>query len=731
MAKDVCIPPTGKLDDLARQQLKTTVSGDSKSVRAVASYFRDSLFVRSKNALLEIYINGLLSRPSTFVSNLAGTAFSITSSIFERGYAALRNAGRDEMGGVSFKEANILAKGMMDAVPQSLKKFVEVMKADTFEAVAAKTDFVNPRKRAVSSEAFGVGGNVAKFIDFVGDVVNYPGKLLLASDEALKMVNYAGQKNALIHREALRRLGRNPKTLNDFNQVRNITSELNANTPREIREQAQEFANINTFTNDLPDRIEVDKLTKKRIEKTGFQKGINQALQNDPTGLGKVFVPFFKTPVQLLNFVGQRTPGLRSFSQDVVSAMKGEQGLAAQQLAEAKLATGLTLYSAGIGLAMSGLITGAAPTDPVLAQRWRDAQIQPNSWYDSETGQYTPINKADPISVFLLTSANLATLAKSFVDINGYADEFGTTSQLFDAYQESLSDAVFALAHVISDRHYLQGVAIFVDGVSGDPRFMKRMIKTAVTPLNPLGTFYGSFRRGINKGMDSTRDLNVDLPSVGEAGDEVLDVVYKKFIQVMKLGYENFVEEIPGFSKTKFPKLNYDGNATFHPGMESNADLHLGASHILHKAGDTLKALTLPIRTSTLVSEKTDPITRRVVELDISLKGAESTESYLGMQLSDEEANDFQTKWAELNKEHVHPRMKALRKLPEEEEKYKLRALLTETRKAAGSYVLKKYTRLQVQFMNDKQFEKDALGRRAMTSKFKSQGSIFDSLQGN
>lgn len=61
---------------------------------------------------------------------------------------------------------------------------------------------VKPHDRAITSELFNAQGNTAKAIDYLGKVVNFPGRALLSADESFKMLNYRAEVNALAYRKA-------------------------------------------------------------------------------------------------------------------------------------------------------------------------------------------------------------------------------------------------------------------------------------------------------------------------------------------------------------------------------------------------------------------------------------------------------------------------------------------------------------------------------------------------
>ena len=70
-----------------------------------------------------------------------------------------------------------------------------------------KVDYMNVRDRGISKEAFNLGGNLGKAVDYVGTAVNLPGKLLIATDEAFKSLIARAEQRALSYRKARNEFG--------------------------------------------------------------------------------------------------------------------------------------------------------------------------------------------------------------------------------------------------------------------------------------------------------------------------------------------------------------------------------------------------------------------------------------------------------------------------------------------------------------------------------------------
>ena len=81
--KTSCVPPDGPLSEADIDLIESISKSETESIMNLNSYLEESLWARTKNAALEIYVNGLLSNPQTFFANAFGNMFAITTSIFE------------------------------------------------------------------------------------------------------------------------------------------------------------------------------------------------------------------------------------------------------------------------------------------------------------------------------------------------------------------------------------------------------------------------------------------------------------------------------------------------------------------------------------------------------------------------------------------------------------------------------------------------------------------------
>ena len=659
------------------QVTKDLLEADLGQLRGYHNYVNKGFLVKTRDALSDIFINGLLSNPKTQIINTLGNTSSIMLSIVERAIAAIKNRG--STAGVTGTETLRLMYGYRKALKDTFKVFTKAWNEGATSH--SKTDMARPYSSSLSKENFNMSGGAGRFVDFLSKTVDLPGKLLLSVDQVFQHVNTNGQRYALAHRKALRKFGKHPETVQERAAFNNISAEMLDDA--DILAQSKEFSRTNTFTNDLPDRAVVDPKTGKTIKIPGITKSIQNALKADPTGFTRTQIPFFKTPANLLRFSGQRLPGARRFSQELTADLASNDA-AVRQLAEAKTVAGISIMSITGGLAWDGLITGGPPADFKLRQRMEETGWKPYSFYNPTTGKYTEYNRLDPIGTLMAISANLAILGKSFVNLSGHQAKHGMTPELEARYNDLLADGIFTMARVVSDRHYLQGVGNMVDFLTGDPAAAKRVGESLALFANPTASFYSSLRKASKKGLAQERqatDLHPREPLPEQAG--AVDVLLRDMVSIGNALADETLKGIPGYDNDVGPKLDLVGGVTYYPGADANTPMWESVTN----------ALTNPFASPAV---NRHPVLMKIAELDISLEGADDIEVIEGVEITNEERNFMGEQWGKLNREQLTPLIKTKQflDLSEVMQADLMKSLLLGNRDIAKAMTLGKFERI-------------------------------------
>ncbi len=635
----------------AEKKLNEIFSAEQMQTRA---RFKSTLMTtkaKTRDVLSEIYINGLLSSIKTSAINIAGNTSAIMSSIIERWYAGATNIAAD---GVTLGEAAQLTWSYVATLPDFFRQFTYAMKHGPSDG-AIKLDMVKPHDRAITPELFNAQGNVAKAIDYFGRVVNLPGRALLSADESFKMLSYRAELDALAYRKAKSKVG----AIGDKRILAETMADIKKNIldHPDLMEQAKGFSEVNTFTNRLPEVDHIDFNTGEIHQVGGLSRTFKKLIDRDRTGIMRVFIPFFQTPVNLLSHAGQRTPFIRRMSDSLMADLKS-QNPATKQLAEAKIATGNMMWATAIGLAMTGNFTGAPPYDIDLRRRQEEA-MGGAFWYSYMTDDgWVNYNRLDPIGIILSGATVMATMAKSLITLTDQGSKSGYDQEIFDAYQATFADAAIGVTRMVTDRHYLQGFGNMIDLVTGDQRGMSRALGNLATAVDPTASFYSSFRRGVHRGINPVRETRIKQEEL-EASDP-LTAGYQAVVQALDSTFSTSLSLIPGVGKERPASINLVGEKRFFPGTSTSDDLHVEPLEVI---SNTFNTMFNPLAGGT---RSKSAIMNKLAYLGSTLQGPELVTSISGVKLSQEEHQFFAKMWTELNK-NLEKRVgsKAFSKMPE------------------------------------------------------------------
>lgn len=304
----------------------------------------------------EYWMNALLSGPKTIAVN----ALSNTTNAFIRP--------------IEYFNAGVIASD-----PKMKEKGWDLMTGN----FANLKDSWNMGRRALLTGEQGLdAGSIAKSESaqaqiggYVGQLIRTPSRILMASDEFFKQMNYRSNIRAQALAEA-----RTMPNLDAAGVAQYVQQAMDvAFTPdgKGVNKAAMEYARDTTFT--------------KPLDPSGVASKLQGITNAHP--LAKVILPFVQTPTNILNWTWERTPLLRNFNSDVRADLAA--GGARAAMAQSKLGTGMAVWSTAAGLAATGAITGKGPDNPELRKQWRDAGNEPYSI--SIGGKQFAYNRMDPL----------------------------------------------------------------------------------------------------------------------------------------------------------------------------------------------------------------------------------------------------------------------------------------------------------------------------------------------
>tara|TARA_R110000796_G_scaffold242104_1_gene364052 strand:- start:45 stop:3836 length:3792 start_codon:yes stop_codon:yes gene_type:complete len=616
------------IDNATRRQAVSRANAMNKSFKA-----------RGRDAMLEIYVNGLLSSAKTFEVNLLGNSTAIITSVIDRAYAGVFKKG----GVVTGQEAAELTKSYWKSI-SSLDDLWSLMKqAWRLEPTKfIKQDFIRPHDRTLSAEGLRVGGNLGHMVNIFGSVVNFPGRLLLSADEVFKTINYRAETKALSYRKAVSELNAEGASLQDKVLLKNRFNEIfkNVEDHDDIVEAAQGFMAKNTFTNPLQSHVVkgVGGAKDKVVKGLGLRlKGI---LDADPTGFARVFLPFFQTPANLLNFAWERTPLLRRLNRGLQADLAKDAPQGVRELAEAKVATSRMMWASTVGLAMSGNFTGAPPTDKNL-RRTLEVDMGGAHWYSFQlNGKWHKYDRFDPIGVIMGASANLSILLKASVNLQGLQKEDDQSGAIREEYMDLIEASTVGMVKLMTDRHYLQSFGEMLSVFAGEGSTLGKMQKTGekyasvFNPVQSLTTgFYSSFRRNITQGLEPEKLDRMQRTELDNFDDVVteLSIIFE----------EGLRRVTPGYGSKRAVK-NLAGESVLYPGV--NYELDRQPFQVLSNLATSV------FQPSPGLNQSKSPLINALARLQSSIAQPSDVNRVNGILLTDEEKGFYIDEWTDRNK---------------------------------------------------------------------------------
>jgi hypothetical protein len=410
--------------------------------RGLAGSF-ERLKANTPDVLVEIYMNALLASPATHMRNMLGnTAFTVTQ-IPERALAGMIGQTRQALGWGSQDRAYVgeslaMFHGMATGMTNAFRAFGTAMKTGEPSDLASKVEA--RRMRAITAEQFDIdpGSALGAMVNFYGNAIRLPGRFLIAEDEMFKSVARSMSLHADKYKlmVEMRKAGKTDAEI-EAAAVEFITKPNAASDAR-----AMEFARQVTLQDDL----------------TGWAKDAQGVMGHPVT---KIFVPFYKTPTNIVRNVLDRTPlpaipgighvletaGLSKYRAEIAA------GGAKADLARAKLAMGSTMLGT-LAYSISGsegddvIVTGAGPSNVEARQAWTRQGNQPYSiGFKQEDGNYlfASYNGMEPLSAVIAIAADYAHYAKN-----------ETNGEVLDALAVA---GTLSIADYMTNLPMLQGVA--------------------------------------------------------------------------------------------------------------------------------------------------------------------------------------------------------------------------------------------------------------------------------
>ncbi|BCS53303.1 hypothetical protein [Geobacter sp. SVR] len=444
----------------AVQKLKEIMrEGDQIQVNRYLRGLNSSPSLRFLN---ELHRTVMLSNPITHAANMSGNFL-----------AGIMNLGEDTLAGIFSGRGLGDAKALLEGVAQKdtwmdalrLAKRAWTTSQSTIDPLISKVDGTE-LAHGISSENFkvtpvgqgvdylatalGMDGALGRGVDASGKFLRTTFDALGAEDEFFKVINYRGALHREAYLEAYRvgvSEGLEGSAL--AKRIGTLKAELVDSPTESLMEKALNTTRINTFT----------------ANPKGILGSANNLVAKHPTL--QLFIPFTRTPTNLIQYVFDRLPGLSLFQQEVRDIMRsGTREQKAEYLA--RWSTGGLLMSSALGMAAAGMITGGGGEN--------QAAKRVDGWqpYSIKVGdKYYSYNRLDPIS-------SLLGLAADTHEIMQYATDEG------DAAKASTA-ALIAITRNLTSKTMLKGFTEMLDAVAQGDKKMPAFVQNFALSWIPAG----------------------------------------------------------------------------------------------------------------------------------------------------------------------------------------------------------------------------------------------------
>ena len=388
----------------------------------------ESMVQRGWRGLLEFYRGMLLASLKTHATNMISGGIETFVVPTSRMAGGLLTGNKEVI-----RETGAHMMGLMYGFRPSLNKMLEsiLQEKNILDPLGTKVDgLVSPYGSAISMEPLKAGSTMwhpynwaTFFVNTVGKASRGSLRLLGGEDEFFKQWNYRAQAYSKIVTSMPRKLNRQARKNYVATEMDKYFDDMGRATDDNLRQYSRKI----TFTEELMSGSYAARLQ-------------NAAKAFPPL---QFFVPFIRTPTNIMIRLGERTPGV-NLAMKTTREMwnSGDPNLRAQVIGN--MSVGMAMYGTAIGYIADGTVTGSGPIDPDRNRLWRAAGNQPYS-LKTDDGNWISYNRLDP------TFMPFVFLASAWE--NGY---------VYHENQEDYADMAFmgvvGFMRAVTDRTYLQGL---------------------------------------------------------------------------------------------------------------------------------------------------------------------------------------------------------------------------------------------------------------------------------
>ncbi len=492
----------------------------------------------------EAFLNSLLSSPVTDAVNVLSNTLFQGMQIPERALGAVIGKVRVQFTGSTDRVRFGESYRMLMSLPRGLKlgmkagwKAIRHEEGTFGDPALSKIDA--RADKAISGAYWGINSDSSKFGQMVGRFLDVYGvatrafgsRMLLMEDEFAKGVSYQMELEALAQRHMDSILENGGSTDEAITAGARILAGMDARTIK----MAEDFAITTTFQEGLQLSAPIGKVFAHP--------------------LSKIFVPFYKTPMNIFDEGPMKRtllglfPGSGFWTEISAGGARADMAMSKMALGTGIFAT--VAYMAS-GVEMPGFaITGAGPTDPKARRAWRDLgfmpyaiahETEPGKWESWQYGRFAPI-------------AGIFGMGADYAYYSQYEDDTNILEGIF-------THGAFSVMEQMSQYPMMQGVMqlgeLFGDEYETPKARFDRLVEllgkqvtSAVISAGPpipgtvLGT--GSLMGTIERSLDPTAS-NV-MPTDEQYGGRLeLGALYSGYLEAINRAKSRnpfFSDEVP------------------------------------------------------------------------------------------------------------------------------------------------------------------------------------------
>lgn len=533
-----------------------------------------------RDKTFSVFVNNILSRPSTHVKNFLSNTMMMPVRMAEKGGAAAIGTARRAIG--LGKDEQYYATEILSSMAATKQAIADGWKMASFAAKegysSALTDAnkINLAKSRTEIFDYKSDNPMAAFLKGANFVATLPGRSLMVADEFFKGINYRFELEAAATREG----------------IKSYDEAIKFGKSQKDAEAAYDFASQNVFDNPPEDLMTLAQEATFTKPLEGWAKKAQEFINDDSyVGfLARLQVPFVTTPVNLMLQTLERTP-LAPLTKKVQSDLA--KGGKEADLAISKIGLGTGAGMLFSSYAEEGSLTGAGPADKgqrdaLTRQGWQPyslvfnfseltenekvafSKLPMNVQYgsgDLKGKVFVSYQGMEPVGAFLAMASNYNDYVKyendnSKIDaaraglIYGFYDYFmsspflqgisNISSALGATYRPNQDDAVSLVDTLEKSLVTFAGKTVvplsgLVTSVreKTDPYQREYRIDENAESLLPKGV-----REGINELINSTPGLSDTLPLKLNMWGEPVEYEYSWSPIRMKEGKQNEADQI-------------------------------------------------------------------------------------------------------------------------------------------------------------------------------------------